>query len=271
MATNSKTTLHMKGPSLFLGPSGSEASIASGYIDGETPVTLTLERGNETEVDAQQAQFPIDIINEFSGGVIEIGLIQIEPALLGYALGITEDGIENNITGDDTYTTLAVKIVGTRRDGETWVLKSNYVKPVGDVALALTKKELTKIPLRFRLLEATSGNHLDMYIGSTNVTATLSTGALTRTADKGYHKVAAESGTTDDLDSITGSSLTDDELLRLQPDAGDTITMKHLNDTLELTGEADWAMTENDYIDLQYDSDGTKWMERGRHDHTVNS
>lgn len=67
---------------------------------------------------------------------------------------------------------------------------------------------------------------------------TLSGGAVTVT--RGHHIIAAESGTADELETLTG--LTAGEFYLLRADAGDTITVKHGVDNIELNGETDFDL-----------------------------
>jgi hypothetical protein len=80
--------------------------------------------------------------------------------------------------------------------------------------------------------------------------------------------VLGEGAAADDLDSITAADLVDDETLRLMIySTSQPITLKHLNGTLELTGDVDFIMTKTtDWIDLKYDLAGTKWVETARYD-----
>lgn len=93
-------------------------------------------------------------------------------------------------------------------------------------------------------------------------TLTIASGAITVTA--GAHIVAAESGTTDDLDTISlASSLSGVSrmLLLLQADAGDTITVKHGTGNINFNSAADFALSGDKTLLLYYD--GTNWADVG--------
>ena len=97
-----------------------------------------------------------------------------------------------------------------------------------------------------------------------DTTKTIASGVIT--ADQMYHVVAAQTGTTDDLDTInigydtvTINSLTYRPLLMLVADAGDTITLKHSTGNIELAAASDVAITGNDHILLFYD--GVNWVD----------
>jgi hypothetical protein len=89
---------------------------------------------------------------------------------------------------------------------------------------------------------------------------TLSVGAVTNTQT--YHKVAAESGTTDTITTAQGSNSQGDILI-LSADTGDTITIQHGTgaDGFHLTSEADLEISEYDTIAFIHN--GTLWSEIG--------
>lgn len=90
-------------------------------------------------------------------------------------------------------------------------------------------------------------------------TLTLSSGSAARS--QGYHTIAAESGTSDNLTSLTGAS--EGDLLLLQAATGDTITIEHNSgaDQFHLTAEANLAISGNDVVAFVYN--GTLWCEIG--------
>jgi len=86
---------------------------------------------------------------------------------------------------------------------------------------------------------------------------TISSGSCT--VSKDYHIIAAESGTTDDLVTINGG--VDRQVLAIQADAGDTITVKHGTGNVYLNGEADFDLSGDKSLLLFYD--GTNWSDLG--------
>jgi len=269
MASKNKTTPHFRHANLFLGAAGVEAATAVGYKSKDTNVVVTLSRA-DGEFFADDEDLPVLFDNRITGVMVEAGLWQFEAALWAFAMGIDAAGQAISPTNSSTWNEHSVKIVGALLSGTAFTIKSKWAKPSGDMALTFDKSAPTVIPVRYKILAPTvAGNNFDLYIGSGSDEATLSTGALTRTASVGYHIVVSESGATDTLDSITGASLTDNETLRLQPADGDAITLTHQNDTLELWGDANWVMdSPYDFIDLQYDSANTKWVETQRFDYS---
>lgn len=97
-------------------------------------------------------------------------------------------------------------------------------------------------------------------------TKTISSGVIT--ADRNYHVIAAETGTTDALDTITSAfdSLSVDGNIYYPPvmfiaDTGDTITLKHGTGNLDLPDDADIILSDDTYIILIYN--GTIWRSLG--------
>ena len=70
------------------------------------------------------------------------------------------------------------------------------------------------------------------------VLQTIASGTIIRTAP--IHKIAAQTGTTDDLDTISGAS--EGDLVLLTPDASDTITVKHGTGNITLPNNADLVL-----------------------------
>jgi hypothetical protein len=95
-------------------------------------------------------------------------------------------------------------------------------------------------------------------------TLTLSSGAVTRTQED--HIIAAETGTTDDLDTITldttvsysVNSIAYYPRVNIIADAGDTITLKHGTGNLSLPDDTDVTLTDDALVSLRYD--GTNWI-----------
>lgn len=84
---------------------------------------------------------------------------------------------------------------------------------------------------------------------------TLSTGAVTATQTA--HIIAAESGTADDLDTITAAS--EYTFIVVQADSGDTITVKHGTGNIALNNAVDVILAGDQKLMLYYD--GTNWAD----------
>lgn len=95
-----------------------------------------------------------------------------------------------------------------------------------------------------------------------STTETISSGVIS--TDRNYVVIAAETGTSDDLDTITSTfdSLSVNGNTYYPPvmfiaDAGDTITIKHGTGNIDLPDDGDITLTDDNYIVLIYN--GTIW------------
>lgn len=86
---------------------------------------------------------------------------------------------------------------------------------------------------------------------------TIATGVATISAGVNYVRLAAESGTTDQLDTVTKSGVRQGDILVLEADSGDTITVDDANIDL---GAATRALADvGQYLVLIYN--GAGWSE----------
>jgi hypothetical protein len=94
-------------------------------------------------------------------------------------------------------------------------------------------------------------------------TLTISGGVVTAT--QSVHIIAAQSGTTDDLDTITPASIQSGYggLTLIVADAGDTIALKHQTDNLYIPGGDDAILTENNYALFYYDGSNQILVNQG--------
>jgi hypothetical protein len=84
----------------------------------------------------------------------------------------------------------------------------------------------------------------------------------TATITQAAHIIAAETGTADNLTTITGiSGVTAPYFVVLQADAGDTITVKNGTGNVNLNGGADFDLSGNKTLALWFD--GTNWSDIG--------
>lgn len=89
---------------------------------------------------------------------------------------------------------------------------------------------------------------------------TIDSGVITITQSK--HTLAAESGVTDELATITIDININpgyEGIVVLQADTGDTITLKHGTGNIDLTSGMDFILYSDDLIELYYD--GTNWRD----------
>ena len=100
-------------------------------------------------------------------------------------------------------------------------------------------------------------NTIDGNLGFGSDTLTIATGAIV--PDRSHHVIAAESGTADDLDTITNTNVDDGSLLLLRADTGDTITVRDGQDNIYLARDTNAVLDENHALLLM--RVGTDWRE----------
>lgn len=99
-------------------------------------------------------------------------------------------------------------------------------------------------------------------IAAAGATLTISSGSVTATPNSGhgFHKIAAETGTTDDLDTVSG--LAAGELLVLLADSGDTITIKHGTGNFDLPDDSDLTLEDDNPLQFLYDGSNLSYVGR---------
>lgn len=268
MVTATTQEILISRANIFFAATGQAPVTPVGYKSGATKIAYKEKLTGHFVEDRDGAIFATR--DTIEGG-IKAKMVQVNPTLLALAMGKAENG--NSVAFGGVPTAVleyAIKVIGTRRDGTAVTFYLYRAVSDGGFDIDIDKKKMTEIDLSFMGLDGDTDADVmgKVEIGAGNITATLSSGVLTRTAAAGYHQVGGQSGAADVLDSITGASLTNGEILRLQILSETApITLTHLADTLELTGAVDWVMTKlGDYIDLRYDSTKTGWVEISRFD-----
>lgn len=108
---------------------------------------------------------------------------------------------------------------------------------------------------------STAIGHYTTIFGYKNATSlAISSGAIT--VVQALHIIEAETGTEDDLDTITaGDAILETgyrPLIMIQADTGDTITLKHGTGNLDFESASDIVLTDDAWCMLLYD--GTNWQ-----------
>lgn len=265
MAANDTSKAVWRRAALFVGAAGEVAATPIGYMGRSNGLKTTVDKSVEDykvdDLDGVAIKKTVD-----RGFKVEGDAIQLESGVVKYLLGLDPSGEVFTIGGPSCEDiSFSVKIVGSRRDGIGFTIAAPNCYSVKALELMFSTEKLTEMPFEFAAVDGAAGL-ATITIGN-SPSATLSSGVLTRPAG-GYVQVAGQGGVADVLDSITAADLADGEKLLLQIYATTApITLTHLADTLELTGAADWTMTKlEDFILLQYNATGTKWVEISRFD-----
>ena len=266
MATSTKDSVVFNRGILYFGTAGSTAATPVGFIASGEAISVAIEP-EMAEARAEGKELPIIKKRTYRTITVSGRFMQHETALLELVFGKAAVGNTITLSGDVSDTpTFSLKVTATAEDGDVVTYTFPYCVSISAPTIEYVSTEVAQVDFQF---EAVEGSAADATVvnGYTSA-ATLATGVLTRTASQGYHTITSETTGADVLDSITGASLTDGETLLLQITSATTpITLTHLDDTLELTGDVDWIMTKTaDWILLTYSTSKTGWVESGRYD-----
>jgi hypothetical protein len=266
MVTSSKNEVVFKRAILQFGTAGSAASTDVGYISNATAIEVQYEP--ETQ-DVRTDSLHLPLMTKITGGAYTIrgSFLQHNTDLLESVFGVTAVGNKLTLSGSAITTPeFSLRVTATREDAQTVVWDFPYCVSVSGPTFSYSRTDVAEVGFEFKAIEGASA--AAAVTNGYTAAATLATGVLTRTASQGYHTITSETGGADTLDSITGTSLADGETLLLQITAtAAPITLTHLDDTLELTGDVDWVMTSlSDWILLTYSATKTGWVESGRYD-----
>ena len=87
----------------------------------------------------------------------------------------------------------------------------------------------------------------------------LVSGAASPTNTPGLAVVGAQTGTADDLDTLTSTEYAENDIVRLKSTTGDTITVKHGTGNILLKNDKDIVLSDTKEMILRFD--GTSWNE----------
>ena len=219
------------GVALLTGTAGAVASSAWGYIPGENPITFGHEL-NLKDVTVQGEDLTLEQLSRKKGLTVGATGLQFNKTFLAQSLGTAAIG-NTVVFGDPSVsakiTKISVALVGQDLDGNTFRLDLPYCNMATEsLAFEVGQEETSFLEIEIKALAPDAGGsaYPTYSFNTGNQDATISSGVLTRTA--GYIFVSGESAVSDDLDSITGSSLVDGERL--------TLTLKAANVALSHSG-----------------------------------
>jgi hypothetical protein len=170
-------------------------------------------------------------------------------------VGLNKDTNELELTAEDviTYSVSDITYVPfTGQDVKALALDAD-IEPSAAVRLYYGQTSLDLRDIFFDCRHYLTPRITPNYVFPEPTTLTISSGAVTIT--QSTHIIAAESGTSDNLDTITTSD--DYVLLLLQADTGDTITLTE-SGNITLNGQDTVRFIADSEIMLFYD--GTKWQ-----------
>ena len=251
---------------------GTEPVSEVGYTFDGSNITITSAKDIQEER-VNEFDLPVDVHRGNGNLQAALTLSQLNPTTLAYALGLSANTNEVTIgRGLSDIPAFAVRIVGTLKNGGPIHMIATKAKVMNDFTLETGKNAQANLPIEFAILDGTTDGAL-FKLNRTASTITISSGALTRTQAAtpngiAHVHVGGEGGAADTLNSITGSGLTNLEIIRLQLSSiAEPITITHSAEDIVLKGAADFVMTKlGDWIDLYYHTAGTAWKEITRYD-----
>lgn len=204
--------------------------------------------------------------------IINFTCVQTDPALLGMALGETEDGQVVTSGGSNAIQRrFSLKLTGSMADGTLQTLEFPVVTPIGSPTFTLNPEGYTMVSVSLKGLEHVDNTYMWRWTaGAGNVEVTLVAGTLTSVINlpSTYHKVVSQApGGADTLTDIDGTALVDGHKLTLQINSiDDPITIEHAAGIIvNLDGNDTDLVSLSDWSQYTYDLSGTVWNETKRY------
>ncbi len=272
MTAPDRTELHQQAVLVFFGAADAEATTPVGIIKHEDTVDFIMSKGAEA-LRIQGMSLPLDYrtTREQDYGV-DFTLRQWDITNLSKVLSIAPTGSEV-ILADSTISPVlpvfSCVISSQLVDGTPIKWRADRVQNINDATINMTQQ--TEANLDFQIRAVGNINDpaaLPKWIQNAgNVSATISTGDLTRTS--GYQTVLGEGAASDVLDTISAGDLVDNEIITLtMENAAQIITLTdgHAGpQEMNLFGAANFVMAIGDTCTLQYNLGDTDWDEIDRH------
>jgi len=271
MADETKTTdaLFWGYMRLLMDAYGTTPTSEVGYKTREKGVEVTIGR-SQREIRVEEYAAPVVRQTNEASLMVKCGLQQFSAAQLAKALGISSSTLVGGggITKDTEY---AARLVGSLHNWKPLHLYIPKCVSGGDLTIPFGVDKDTDVEMTLHGLDNSTGLY-KFYVGAAQETVAISTGVATivkkASPEIAWILLQAETGTSDALTSIEGSVALDSDddgiICRIQPDSGDTLTITHAADTLELKGAANLTLDQTgDWVDLYfvYDAVNPKWVE----------
>lgn len=259
---------------VFIGDENGASASLVGLVsrDPGVEVVTTIETIDVYTVD-KQGKLASDVTKR--DAIINFTCLQTDAAVLGLALGVTEDGQVVTFGGsNEIQRRFSLKLTGSMADGTLQTLEFPVVTPIGSPTFTLNPDGYTMVSVSLAALEHVDNTYMWRWTaGAGNVVATLATGELTGVINlpSTYHKIASQvPGAADVMDILDGTVDVDGHVVTLQLNSiTEPITFTDnqggTND-LNLIGGNDYTMVSlSDFIKFQYRSSTTDWEETERY------
>lgn len=237
--------------------------------DGGVSITCTRDTAEHF---VEEYDGPVLTRTTKRGLEVQMTLDQFLGDQLAKAMGISSTTLllGGGSRNDDQF---AVRLVGALANHRPIHLLLPKCVTMGEVKLEAqaASDSPAGIPFGLKALDGSSGMAQFMLGQTYSQAITLSTGAASYVKTS-YNKDIAwlvltpETGSTDDLDDITGSvslgASDDGRVIRVQAASGKTIVVQHSTGVIELKGAADYTLSQAEsWLDLYYDHAATAWKE----------
>ncbi|MHA1868139.1 MAG: hypothetical protein ACTSXD_08735 [Candidatus Heimdallarchaeaceae archaeon] len=258
MATERTNVLF--GPvNIFTGTAGQTAANSIGFSNG-AELTVT-EEVNEIETDSQNT--PIHTPTVKQG--VEFKFLVQEETLDNFVLftqGATRSGGTISF-GTSTDTEMSLRLVGKDPAGTARTIDIPYCRVTGGWTMGFGNGESQEFEVTIMALQNGADAAIWTISDATSSSQTLSTGVVAWVSGQKQIYVNAESGTADDMITITPGAATSSDTIVIMPAAGDTITVNE-TDNIALAGaDTSLPLSGSDMLQVQYDG-SSSWDEIAR-------
>jgi len=264
MATKNNSELLNGCLTVYIGTAGAAVGSVSTLIGYVREVELSADK-SENEIRDDCVTYSLLTLTTEQSINISFNLMQPNLELMASILdGCTQVGGTVSF-GNATNAQFSMKLVGTDSAGTARTYYLPYVQQVGGFSQTFKIGELQELQgVTVTAIKDADLTYVMQITDATSAQTTLSTDTMTYVDDQPVFYVNAESGTSDDLATISGGSPSSGDTILLIPATGDTITVLETgNINLLASADVSFAMTGNDQITLAYDG-ASDWDEVSR-------
>jgi hypothetical protein len=260
---------------VYMGAAGQVANTVLCVIAEKDPVEFEFTEEKEA-VRIQGAELPSRHLVRLTDAKASFNCPVFSPKIAEFILAKTQSGatdtgtvtIGNVTTGAALAPQYSFAFVGNTLDGKGLRVDFPYCSAGNGLKTAMSQEAMSKVPFEVTAEDNTTLRPTIKWNTNADPYVLIATGDLNRVPGLTYAK-SETPGAADAVATITANAtdLADNEILMVKIwDTDEPITFTHLNDTLELTGDADVVLASlEDWLLLQYDLANTKWVEIGRY------
>lgn len=244
---------------VYIGTAGQTAATLVGFTDG---VELTTEESSN-KIMCDSENFPIKVVTTEQGCSFKIKIMQ---ASLDNIVAFTQGATRSSGTvtfSTSTDSEISLKFVGVDPSGTDRILTVPYARPDGGWTQTFQRGENQFIEVTLIGIKDEDETGI-MYLSDTTSSAvTLASDTFAWVSGQLFAYISPQTGTTDDLATITAGAATSSTVLTLVPASGATITVLETGN-IDLAGaDTTLALTGADRLQVQYDGAST-WDEIAR-------